>query len=70
MVIRTPRMCVCGHGVTAHEHYRPGSECVSCAPGACPQFRADFWWRHLYAVRLSRKPFQALVPPGPGAPKP
>ncbi|WP_433507504.1 hypothetical protein ACQP04_14215 [Pseudonocardia halophobica] len=28
--------CRCGHGSTAHEHYRRGTECVTCD---CPRFR-------------------------------
>ncbi|MFC5949107.1 hypothetical protein ACFQH9_12575 [Pseudonocardia lutea] len=27
--------CRCGHGATAHEHYRRGTECVTCD---CPRF--------------------------------
>ena len=34
------RMCSCGHRHTAHEHYRPGTDCSLCPPGACHRFRA------------------------------
>lgn len=29
------RACGCGHQPDAHQHYRPGSDCVLCA---CPQW--------------------------------
>jgi len=33
--------CLCGHGRSAHDHYRGGSDCASCADGQCRAFRAD-----------------------------
>jgi hypothetical protein len=30
------RICRCGHGKTAHEHYRGGADCALCS---CPKFR-------------------------------
>lgn len=32
--------CRCGHVKGAHEHYRRGSECSLCPPGACGHFKA------------------------------
>jgi len=40
-------LCVCGHPLRAHEHHRSGTECVQCAPGACPRYRRWTWWRRL-----------------------
>jgi hypothetical protein len=32
--------CDCGHGFSAHEHYRRGTDCALCAPGECLRFSA------------------------------
>jgi hypothetical protein len=32
-------ICVCGHAVAAHEHYRRGTDCALCSGRECPQFR-------------------------------
>jgi hypothetical protein len=42
---RSSATCVCGHPRSAHEHYRPGSDCALCGPQACPRFRRRRWWR-------------------------
>jgi hypothetical protein len=45
-------LCVCGHPYRAHEHYRPGTECVLCDAGQCRRFRsATPWWRRLLGSR-------------------
>ena len=31
--------CRCGHPYTAHEHYRPGTECALCQDGGCARYR-------------------------------
>jgi hypothetical protein len=31
-------ICSCGHMGEAHEHYRVGTECSICRPGACEAF--------------------------------
>jgi hypothetical protein len=31
----TRKACACGHGKTAHQHYRAGADCALCA---CPRF--------------------------------
>ena len=31
--------CLCGHEVSAHEHWRRGSDCGICGGSACPSFR-------------------------------
>ena len=31
--------CRCGHAFAAHEHFRRGTECVLCEPGACLRYR-------------------------------
>jgi hypothetical protein len=33
------KMCRCGHGRTAHEHYRRGSDCGVCGATGCAAFR-------------------------------
>jgi hypothetical protein len=33
------RPCVCGHGRTAHEHYRRGKDCALCS---CARYRRRF----------------------------
>lgn len=49
--------CVCGHLVTAHEHYRAGTDCSLCDPGSCPHFRSAGahplikWIRDLLGLR-------------------
>jgi hypothetical protein len=30
--------CTCGHGRSAHEHWRPGSECALCS-SVCTHYR-------------------------------
>lgn len=40
-------VCRCGHTNSAHEHYRPGSECALCGPEVCPRFRRKPWWVRL-----------------------
>lgn len=34
---RGSRACTCGHEVSAHEHYRRGTDCALCG---CTRFRA------------------------------
>ena len=34
---RRPRLCICGHPYTAHQHYRRGTECSLCPD--CPRWR-------------------------------
>ena len=36
---RPSSVCRCGHPLLAHEHFRRGTECVWCPPGACVRFR-------------------------------
>jgi hypothetical protein len=31
-------MCVCGHALNAHEHYRKGTDCALCPAGECVTF--------------------------------
>ena len=31
--------CVCGHGRTAHQHYRPGWDCGLCGAVTCCDYR-------------------------------
>lgn len=33
--------CRCGHSATAHEHYRPGTDCSLCPAGGCGRFRSN-----------------------------
>ena len=33
------KLCRCGHGRTAHEHYRRGSDCGVCGAAGCAAFR-------------------------------
>jgi|HubBroStandDraft_3_1064219.scaffolds.fasta_scaffold00345_3 hypothetical protein len=35
------RLCRCGHRWPAHDHHRPGTECVICGGLGCLRFR----WR-------------------------
>lgn len=37
----TDPLCTCGHPRTAHEHYRPGTECSLCPLGGCTRFKRD-----------------------------
>lgn len=32
-------VCLCGHGMEVHEHFRPGSDCGVCGRAACAGFR-------------------------------
>jgi len=63
-----PLRCRCGHGVDAHEHFRPGRDCGACT---CRQYRerpgamvrlpasasvADASWRRLAGRQVSRPP--------------
>jgi hypothetical protein len=34
--LQAPRCGLCGHGASAHEHYREGTDCGLCA---CPKWR-------------------------------
>jgi hypothetical protein len=34
--------CRCGHGKTAHEHYRRGADCSLCS---CTRYRRGWWSR-------------------------
>lgn len=36
-------LCRCQHARDAHTHYRRGTDCALCAPGACARFRKA--WR-------------------------
>jgi hypothetical protein len=38
-------VCVCGHSLEAHAHYRRGSECAVCGPEVCRRYRPPRWWR-------------------------
>jgi hypothetical protein len=31
-------ICVCGHAMNAHEHYRKGTDCAVCPAGECIAF--------------------------------
>jgi hypothetical protein len=31
--------CTCGHGMAAHEHYRPGSDCGACGRTRCGAYQ-------------------------------
>ncbi|SDT19158.1 hypothetical protein SAMN04488543_3261 [Friedmanniella luteola] len=44
--------CVCGHPGAAHEHYRRGTDCALCAPGACRHFRTHPTWRERLSAVL------------------
>jgi hypothetical protein len=33
--------CVCGHGKSSHEHYRPGWDCGICGSADCADYRAE-----------------------------
>ncbi|OLT19294.1 hypothetical protein BJF78_11080 [Pseudonocardia sp. CNS-139] len=41
--------CTCGHPKSAHEHYRPGTDCGACGPTACASYKPEkgFWSRLL-----------------------
>jgi len=39
MAVSLRRPCRCGHGKDAHQHYRSGADCGSCA---CERFRGRF----------------------------
>ena len=41
---KSPAPCRCGHPYTAHEHLRPGTECVTCPVGGCGRYRPVRWW--------------------------
>ncbi|HEY3869612.1 MAG TPA: hypothetical protein VGM10_14720 [Actinocrinis sp.] len=45
-------VCRCGHPGSAHEHYRPGSECAVCGLEVCSRFRRRPWWDRLRARRI------------------
>ncbi len=47
------KMCLCGHGGSAHEHYRRGSDCALCAPGSCRRFRSASGLGGWFRRRLS-----------------
>jgi hypothetical protein len=34
----TSEPCRCGHDRTAHEHFRPGSDCGACGPRSCARY--------------------------------
>jgi hypothetical protein len=46
--------CVCGHGMAAHEHYRPGTDCGACGRMTCRVYRPENgrWRRFLRSVGL------------------
>jgi hypothetical protein len=48
-----PRRCLCRHVASAHQHWRPGSDCAACeCPGWAPGLRG--WLRYRRALaRLS-----------------
>jgi hypothetical protein len=46
-------VCRCGHPSSAHEHYRPGSECAVCGPEKCPRYRRRSWWERLVSGRAA-----------------
>ena len=53
--------CRCGHGVDAHEHFRPGRDCSTCGPDVCPRYAG----RHATALpAVLRIPIQPLAAPG------
>jgi hypothetical protein len=31
--------CTCGHGMAAHEHYRPGTDCGACGRARCGAYQ-------------------------------
>jgi len=41
---KSPSSCRCGHPYAAHEHLRPGTECVTCPAGDCARYRPVRWW--------------------------
>ena len=41
-------LCVCGHGKTAHKHYRKGTDCALCD---CPGYRRGLLGRLLGSRR-------------------
>ena len=43
--------CVCGHGRTAHEHYRPGWDCGTCGAVTCCDYRSADGGRVRRALR-------------------
>lgn len=49
--------CQCGHERAAHEHYRSGTECAQCPPGACPRYKGPrlSWWRKVIPAGFRRK---------------
>ena len=44
VVAKSPTSCRCGHPYAAHEHLRPGTECVTCPAGDCARYRPLRWW--------------------------
>ncbi len=61
------KQCRCGHSRTAHEHYRPGSECSLCAPDECGRFRPNRSLTSSFSVILNRLRPQRHVNGAPGA---
>ena len=47
------KLCLCGHGRTAHEHYRRGSDCGVCGTAGCAAFRRPSILRSI-AMRIRR----------------
>jgi len=43
-------LCRCGHGRSAHRHYRRGSDCALCD---CPRWRPHGWLRGLLRRRAA-----------------
>lgn len=42
-------ICQCGHARTAHEHYRPGTDCALCGVEVCRSYDGPgpSWWLRL-----------------------
>jgi hypothetical protein len=51
--------CRCGHARGAHAHYRRGTECGLCGPGACRRYRPVGVLRRWSAV--AALPWRRLV---------
>ena len=56
--------CTCGHGRTAHEHYRAGTECALCPPDRCRAYDGPRrrWWHALIPGALRKKDVEPQTP--------
>ena len=62
--VAVPRCaCMYGHGRSAHQHYRSGTECALCSSGQCARYRCANPLRRLGAPSLGSVSTAEMNPP-------